>query len=225
MTFSIVARCEETGMFALAVSSSSPAVAARCAFARAGVGAFGSQNITDPRLGPRGLDLMAQGATAKETIAIIRRTAPHIAYRQLVVIDSAGKSAVYSGENTLGLHHGAVAPNVAAAGNMLASEGVPQAMIESFQKNAGKHIGDRVIGAMQAGLAAGGEAGPVHSAGMLIVADSPWPLADLRVDWSDGDPIADLAALWARWKPEAQGYVTRGLNPSVAPSFGVPGDP
>lgn len=224
MTFSIVARCAESGAFAIAVSSSSPAVAARCAFARSGVGAFGSQNITDPRLGPQGLDLMSQGATANETIAVLCRTAPHIAFRQLIAMDSAGRGAVYSGENTLGRHSGVVASNVAAAGNLLASEDVPNAMIKSFQRNAGEHIGDRVLGAMQAGLAAGGEEGPVHSAGMLVVAGAPWPFADLRIDWSDEDPIAALGALWARWKPEAQGYVTRGLNPSVAPSFGVPGD-
>jgi uncharacterized Ntn-hydrolase superfamily protein len=107
---------------------------------------------------------------------------------------------------------------------MLSSEAVPQAMIDAFQKDAG-HIGDRVLAAMQAGLAAGGEEGPVHSAGMLIVAEAPWPFADLRIDWCDDDPVAALAALWTRWKPEADGYVTRGLNPSVAPSFGVPGDP
>lgn len=224
MTFSIVARCAETGMFAIAVSSSSPAVAARCAFARAGVGAIGSQNITDPRLGPRGLDLMAQGATAEEAVAIICRTAQHIGYRQLIAMDAAGRGAVYSGKNTLGCHAGVVAPDVAAAGNMLATEGVPQVMVESFAKNADKHIGDRVIVAMQAGLAAGGEAGPVHSAGILIVADGPWPFADLRVDWTDDDPVAALEGLWTRWKPEAEAYMTRGLNPSGAPSFGVPGD-
>ena len=58
MTFSLVARCEDTGMFGVAVSSSSPAVAARCAYARAGVGGVASQNITDPTLGPRALDMM-----------------------------------------------------------------------------------------------------------------------------------------------------------------------
>jgi uncharacterized Ntn-hydrolase superfamily protein len=216
MTFSIVARCEESGMFAMAVASSSPAVAARCAFARAGIGAFGSQNITDPRLGPQGLDLMALGATAAETIAILRRTAPHIAYRQLVAMDRAGNGAVYSGENTLGRHTGVVVANVAAAGNILASEAVPQTMVDAFQKNAGNHIGDRVLAAMEAGLTAGGEEGPVHSAGML---------ADLRIDWSDNEPIVALRALWELWKPQAAGYVTRGLNPSVAPRFGVPGDP
>ena len=71
MTFSIAARCAETGMFGLAVSSSSPAVAARCAFARAGVGAVASQNITDPALGERCLDLMAAGSSARLAIDTI----------------------------------------------------------------------------------------------------------------------------------------------------------
>ncbi len=81
MTFSIVARCARTGMFGVAVSSSSPAVAARCAYAQAGVGAVASQNVTDPTLGTRGLELMARGASAAETIAILRRTGSYIDYR------------------------------------------------------------------------------------------------------------------------------------------------
>ncbi len=68
MTFSIVARCSRTGMFGVAISSSSPAVAARCSYARAGVGAVASQNVTDPALGPLALDLMASGLTAEEVI-------------------------------------------------------------------------------------------------------------------------------------------------------------
>ena len=71
MTFSIAGRCAKTGMFGVAISSSSPAVGARCAHARAGVGAFGTQNVTDPRLGPQGLDLMATGASAEQAIATL----------------------------------------------------------------------------------------------------------------------------------------------------------
>jgi uncharacterized Ntn-hydrolase superfamily protein len=81
MTFSIAARCARTGRFAVAVASSSPAVAARCAYARAGVGGVTTQNITDPRLGPRGLDLMALGADAEAACSALRRTAPHLEYR------------------------------------------------------------------------------------------------------------------------------------------------
>ena len=87
MTIAIAARSAEAGMFGIAISSSSPAVAARCAHARAGVGVLGTQNITDPRLGPAGLDLMAKGLDAEEAIATLCRTAPHIEFRQLIAVD------------------------------------------------------------------------------------------------------------------------------------------
>ena len=78
MTFSLVARCAKTGMFGVAISSSSPAVGARCSHARAGVGAVASQNVTDPRLGPLALDLMQGGKSAAEAIAAVREQAQHI---------------------------------------------------------------------------------------------------------------------------------------------------
>jgi uncharacterized Ntn-hydrolase superfamily protein len=77
---------------------------------------------------------------------------------------------------------------------------------------------------MRAGLDAGGEAGPIHSAGMRLVRDVPWPVADLRVDWTEGDPIGELAALWTLYAPQLDAYVTRALDPTRAPSYGVPGD-
>ena len=223
MTFSIAARCVDTVMLGIAVSSSSPAVAARCAHARAGVGAFGTQNITDPRLGPAGLDLMAKGAGAEQAIAALKQSAPHIAFRQLIAVDSKGGTAAHSGDHTLGTHATAQAMNVVAAGNLLSHEEIPAKMVAAFQRAQG-HLGDRLLTAMAAALAAGGEEGPVHSAGMLIVRDVPWPIADLRVDWSDGDPIAELKRLWGIYQPQMEAYVTRALNPTVAPSFGVPGD-
>ena len=223
MTFSIAARCPETAMFGLAVSSSSPAVAARCAYARASVGAVASQNITDPSLGPKGLDLMGLGATAEETIATLKRSAPHSEYRQLTAIDAAGGTASHSGANTLGTHAVSYGVNCVAAGNLLANPEVPAAMTSAFEATAG-HLGDQLVAAMLAGLAAGGEAGPVRSAGMLLVDDVPWPTTDLRVDWDEGDPIARLAQLWNLWKPQAEAYRLRALNPEAAPSYGVPGD-
>lgn len=223
MTFSVVARCEETGMFGVAVSSSSPAVAARCAYAQAGVGAVASQNVTDPTLGTRGLELLAQGASAPETVEILRHNDPHIDYRQVLAVDSAGRSAIHSGPNALGVWAEAKGPNVACGGNLLADPGVPQAMVDAFLASKG-HLGDRLIAVMQAALAAGGEAGPVRSAGMTLVREVSWPVADLRVDWTDGDPISELAAIWEIYKPQLDAYVTRALDPSEAPSYGVPGD-
>lgn len=224
MTFSIAARCERTGMLGVAVSSSSPCVAARCAHVRAGAGVVSTQNITDPRLGPRGLDLMAAGLSAGEAMERLKAEAPHLDYRQLALVDGRGGTAHFSGARTLGIHHAAVGDGAVAAGNLLSSKKVPEAMVAAFDRGAGLPLGDRLIAAMQAALDAGGEAGPVHSAGMLLARDVPWPVADLRVDWTEDCPIAALAALWRRWAPEMDAYVTRALDPSEAPSYGVPGD-
>jgi len=223
MTFSIAARCARTGMLGIAVSSSSPAVAARCAYARAHVGAVGSQNITDPTLGPRLLDLMALGATAPEAVRIVVGSVAHITFRQLLAVDAAGRTAVFSGSKTLGTYAAVEAEGAAAAGNMLRSKAVPERMLSAFVGSTGA-LGERLLGAMRAGLAAGGEEGPVHSSGLLIVRDVSWPVANLRVDWSDADPIADLERLWALYEPHLEAYVTRAVDPSAAPSFGVPGD-
>jgi uncharacterized Ntn-hydrolase superfamily protein len=223
MTIAIAARAADEGMFGIAISSSSPAVAARCAHARAGVGVLGTQNITDPRLGPAGLDLMAKGLDAEEAIATLCRTASHMEFRQLIAVDARGRTGAYSGRRTLGTHASAQAPDVVAAGNLLRNRDIPSAMLAAFQGASG-HLGDRLLTAMAAALAAGGEEGPVHSAGMLLVRDVPWPVADLRVDWSDGDPIAELHRVWTIYKPQLEDYVTRALNPTAAPSFNVPGD-
>lgn len=224
MTFSLVARCPRTGMFGMAISSSSPAVAARCAHARAGVGAVASQNVTDPRLGPRALDLMERGASAEEAVAILRRSAPHMEFRQVLAVDREGPPAIHSGERALGLWAEARGEGAAAGGNLLAQPGVPQAMLDAFAAAEG-HLGDRLLAALLAGRDAGGEAGPVRSAGLLLVHDQPWPLAELRIDWSEGDPIAALAEAWAVYRPQMGAYVQRALDPSAAPSYGVPGDP
>ncbi|MCE2563154.1 DUF1028 domain-containing protein [Komagataeibacter sp. FNDCF1] len=224
MTFSIVARCARTGQFGVAVSSSSPAVASRCAFARAGVGVVATQNITDPRLGPQGLDLMQQGANAAQCRDILVNNAAFAEFRQLAIIDVNGETAVWSGARTLGCHAASMHMNVASAGNMLAHEGVPDAVTDAFlASDENLHLGERLLVAMRAGLQAGGEAGPVHSAGMVVVDRQAWPLVDLRVDWDDA-PITRLADLWHIWQPQMDDYVTRCLNPLSAPSYGVPGD-
>ena len=223
MTFYIAARCVRTGRFAVAVASSSPAVAARCACARAGVGAATTQNVTDPRLGPKALDLMARGATAATARDILVGATPHIAHRQLTMIDAQGRTAVFSGSGTLGVHAEAQGRDVVSAGNLLANPGVPQAIVAAFEASTEPDLGDRVIAAMTAGLLAGGEAGPIHSAGLQIVGEVSWPIVDLRVDWHDA-PIAELGRIWAIYKPQMDAYVTRALNPLAAPSYGVPGD-
>ena len=223
MTLSIAGRCAQTGQFGVAISSSSPAVAARCAWAQAGVGAACTQNITDPRLGMVLLERMGNGSSAKEAMARVTAEEPLIAWRQLTAIDRDGVTAAWSGARTLGTHATAQGSDCVAAGNLLANSQVPAEMVGTFTGLSETDLAGRLIAALRAGLHAGGEAGPVHSAGLIVVGDVPWPVTDLRVDWSE-DPIADLSALWRLWRPQADAYRLRALDPAAAPSYGVPGD-
>lgn len=96
-------------------------------------------------------------------------------------------------------------------------------MIQAFEHSTG-HLADRLLSAMQAGLAAGGEAGPVHSAALKVVGEQSWPIVDLRVDWAEHDPVDALSSLWQAYRPQMQDYLDRALNPAAAPGYGVPGD-
>jgi uncharacterized Ntn-hydrolase superfamily protein len=238
VTFAVLAT-DGGGRFGMAVSSSSPAVGARCIHLRPGVGGAASQNITDPRLGTRLLDAVADLGDASAALEKVRADTPDVEYRQLMVVDAAGRTASFSGAHTLGLHASAAGPaavaagagaagagvagaGVVAAGNLLASDGVPAAMVAAFTGATGE-LEQRLVTALAAGLAAGGEAGPVRSAGLAVVADVAWRVTDLRVDWHD-DPLGELGRLVALWLPQRDDYVSRALAPSSAPSYGVPGD-
>ncbi len=222
MTFSIIARCPATGQFGAAVASSSPAVAARCLRGRKGVGAAASQNITDPDLGPLALDLMASGLTPEGALAELQKR-PHIEYRQLMAIDAHNPPVVFPGAKALGTLASVVGTHAACAGNMLATLEVPQAMLSAFERAEGA-LAERLMQAMLAGQAAGGEAGPVHSAGLLVYDAQNWPVVDLRLDWVENDPVQALYAAWKVYAPQLKDYVTRALDPRAAPSFGVPGN-
>lgn len=226
MTFSIAARCAQTGMLGVAVTSSSICVASRCAFVAPGVGAALSQNITDPRLGRQLLTLLEEGLSPAAAIGHIVSENPLIGYRQLGVIAASGETAFFHGEKTLGIYAAARGRDCVAMGNLLASERVPQALIDSFETSSGP-LGRRLLSALQSGSKAGGEAGPVYSAGLLIADDRvPWPSVDLRVDWSDtADPVTELEQLWQRYEPQSDDYLNRALDPRSAPAYGVPGDP
>lgn len=224
MTFSIVGRCRETGQLGIAISSSSIAVGARCPWVRAGVGAVATQNVTLPALGPRILDLMEQQELAPHVaLKQARDTDAFNAYRQVTVIDAQGRTAFFTGENALGLHHATAGDQCVAAGNMLAAPHVVDAMVRAFERTQGL-LAERLLAAMHAALEAGGEAGPVHSAALKVVDTQVWPIVDLRVDWADDGPIGQLAQLWRAYLPQMQDYVTRALDPTAAPSYGVPGD-
>jgi len=210
-------------MFGMAIASSSPAVAARCAHVRANVGVVASQNITDPSLGPRILQALADGTPSDKALAQALAATPFAAYRQVLVIGKNGPPVSHSGDYALGTAGTALGTHVAAAGNLLATGEVLKTMIDAFEGASG-HMGARLLTALRAGTERGGEAGPIHSAGLLVASHVPWPIVDLRVDWSVEDPVADLMAIWGVYAPQIDDYVRRATDPQAAPSFRVPGN-
>jgi uncharacterized Ntn-hydrolase superfamily protein len=225
MTFSIAGHCAKSGAFGVAITTSSIAVGARCPHARAGVGAVATQNVTDPNLGPMLLDLMAQGLSARDSIDSIIRDRPYIEFRQLTAVDRNGQSASWSGKNILGTHGVSEQKDWVAAGNLLKHASLPKVMTDTFAANADQHLAERLLRSLEAGLNSGGEEGPVHSAALIVCHEQAFPLVSLRVDWDDDDPIRTLRKLWEDYKPQMGAYLQRAIDPTQAPSYGVPGDP
>ncbi|WP_422746253.1 DUF1028 domain-containing protein [Mycobacterium sp. WMMD1722] len=221
MTLSLVVR--DGDAFGMIITSSSPAVASRCVHLRARTGAVASQNVTNPGLGAVALDALSGGADAHGALDAAVSADPHPEHRQLIVVDRTGRAAVHTGASALGVHHQVVAENAAAAGNMLRDQGVVSALHDGYRRSQAPTLERRLLDGLVAAIAAGGEAGPVHSAGLQVTEDVPWPVTDLRVDWHD-DPIGELQRLWEVWEPQKADYRIRGLDPTAAPSYGVPGD-
>jgi uncharacterized Ntn-hydrolase superfamily protein len=171
-----------------------------------------TQHRTDPRLGPRGLELLRSGCSAEETLDALVASTPHARWRQLAVMDATGRTASFSGASNKPEVGETAAQDGCAVGNILANAGVPPAMLLAFQADAGLGLAERLLRALEAGLAAGGEHAPVRSANLLIVEHQSFPLVDLRVDWHDA-PIAELRRLWGLYEPQCQDYVVRALDP------------
>lgn len=208
----------------MVVSSSSPAVAARCIHLRSGVGGAASQNLTDPRLGVKLLDALAEGLSPQDAMDRVVAGTPDARHRQLTVINLAGESAMYSGARALGVVNERRGRSVVSAGNILAAPAVIDRAVEAFENSTGElELELRLLAALEAGYSAGGEAGPLHSAGLTVMRDAPWPATDLRIDWSD-EPVSDLRRLVEIWLPERDDYMTRGLRPDDAPTYEISGD-
>ena len=216
MTFSVVGMCRQTGMFGAAVTTSSIGVGSRCPFAQAGVGAVLTQHRTDPRLGPRGLELVATGHSASQVMATLVQEHPTIGWRQLAIIDTQGETAYYHGDRISSIHAAAQGNAVCAIGNILRSEDVPQAMVEAFSQEPEAHLAERLLRALEAGLEAGGELKQVKSAALLVVHEQPFPLVDLRIEL-DPQPLAELRFLWELCRPQLELYVRRAIDPDSVP--------
>ncbi len=216
MTFSLLGRCARTGQFGAAATTSSIAVGTRVPFLAAGIGGVLTQHRTDPRLGPRGLELLRSGCTAAETVAALVASTPHHRWRQIAVMDAAGRTAHFDGAAVKPERGAAHGTDVVAIGNILANERVPAVMAEAFLAAPGEDLAERLLRALEAGEAAGGEHGDVTSACLLVVHRECFPYVDLRVD-KDARPLPALRRLWEEYAPLAEGFRRRALDPDDAP--------
>ena len=218
MTFSIVGHCSRTGMAGVAITTSSIAVGSRCPHVRAGAGAVTTQNVTDPSIGPEVLALMASGISAVDAVARVMDGRAHAAYRQVAAVDLQGRVAHVTGDEILGINAVFTGAGCVAAGNLLSTTDVPKAMIRSFESGHEEHLGERLLAALEAGIAAGGEEGPTHSAALLVAHEQSWPLVDLRVDWTESCPGQFCGRcgmlINRRWTPTA--FVPSTLSPRQA---------
>ena len=217
MTYSISARCEKTGAFGIAITSSSICVASRCAWVGP-LGAVSTQNITDPALGPAGIALLRQGLGAGAVLNLLLTGTPEPEFRQVGVIDRYGQTALHSGKEALPLAAYAEGPSCIALGNLLASPDVPARMIDAYVAASSEPLAERLMRALEAGLDAGGETGDEHAAGLHVAETFDWPVVDLRVDWHD-EPIAELRRVWTLYAPQRAAYESRARAPGTAPNF------
>jgi uncharacterized Ntn-hydrolase superfamily protein len=219
MTFSIAGRCARTGMLGCVVTTSAMAVGSRCAWAEAGVGAVLTQHRTDPRLGPKILDGLRRGMAPDAIVKELQASDRGLKWRQLAVIANDGRAAFFNGAMITSIAKGRVSRDCVAAGNILRTPQVVDAMVESFEGNADQPLAERLVRAIEAGQAAGGELKQLKSAGLLVVHRESFAFVDLRVDLSSR-PLEELRFLWELYQPTAESYVVRALDPDKAPPPG-----
>lgn len=218
MTFSLAARCPETNSYGVAVSTAVICVGQLCPFAAPGVGAVATQSFVNPYLGLHGLDYLREGLSAQQVLDRLTAEDDGRDVRQFTVVDSAGRSAAYSGKNCVGWFGHRTGENYAAAGNMLVGKETVDALAASFESSKGELLAERLVRALEAAQAAGGDKRGRISAAVKVYTTEDWPTVDLRVDASD-DPVGDIRVLWGRWQSELQAFV--GMMPSKAHPHGT----
>lgn len=210
MTFSIVARDERSGELAAATATGGPAVGALVIHGRSGIGAIATQALTNPLYGSRGLELLAAGLTATQALHRLLQEDDARERRQLLIIDRTGSSAHWSG-SLCGQWFASVAgTQVAVAGNMLAGDRVPTAMLDAFEKNESLPLADRLLTALNAAQQAGGDRRGIRSAALKVWHQRRYADIDLRVDWSDA-PLEQLAEVLKQVRAPAYAEFFRSL--------------
>jgi uncharacterized Ntn-hydrolase superfamily protein len=216
MTWSIIARDEATGQFGIAVATRFFAVGARVPYIAAGVGAIATQALVNPYYGIDGLKLLREGKSPRDVIEVLKAADSGHASRQLHIMDASGRVAAYTGADCVDWCGHIEGSGFSIAGNMLAGARVLDDTAAAYIANDALPFAQRLIAAMRAGEAAGGDKRGRQSAALLIHGDDEWPALDLRVD-DHADPLQELERLEQvsreRWVHFRQFLPTRG-NPA-----------
>jgi uncharacterized Ntn-hydrolase superfamily protein len=218
VTWSIVAHDPNSGAFAVAVATKAFAVGASCPFVRAGVGAVSTQSMTNRYLGPAILDAMARGVKPAAAIEGALAGDEGRGLRQVHAVDRHGRTAAWTGGNCVEWCGSVSSGGISVAGNMLAGEPTVAATLASWKENRDLPMPDRLMAAMEAGEAAGGDRRGKQSAAMVMVTTEDFPDLNLRVD-DHAEPLQELRRLLAIWKVE--GVLRTGIAPSKANPSGL----
>jgi uncharacterized Ntn-hydrolase superfamily protein len=217
MTWSIVAR-DSGGAFGVAVASRFFAVGVHCPHARSGVGALCTQALVNPHFGPQGLDSLDLGLSPTEAVMKLTSADSGRDHRQLHMIDSKSRSAAYTGSACVDWCGHLVRDGFSVAGNMLAGEQVLVKTAEAFEKTQGRPFAERLLAALEAGEAAGGDKRGKQAAALLIHTTESYPFLDLRVD-DHPEPLAELHRLYEKSLERYQPFVA--CLPSRARPAGI----
>ncbi len=195
MTWSILGR-DERGRLGVAVASRFFAAGALCMHSRRGVGVLSTQALVNPLYGPAGLDAMAAGRSAEATVAALTAADAGRAQRQLHVLPASGPPAAHTGATCVDWCGHQLFADFSVAGNMLAGPQVIEATAAAYREAKGRPLAERLLAAMAAGEAAGGDKRGKQAAALRIQGDEDYPELDLRVD-DHTEPIVELHRLYA----------------------------
>ncbi|PLZ00864.1 DUF1028 domain-containing protein [Burkholderia sp. WAC0059] len=223
MTFSIVARCARTGQLGVAVSTAVPAVGAMCPYLRPNVGAVTTQSWVNPYLALRALERLEAGDSAEAALGHVLRTDPSADLRQLGIVDRAGRGVAWTGPSCTGWAGDRRGPGYTVQGNMLVGPETLDAMAGAFEASVDAPLAQRLMAALEAGQAAGGDRRGRQSAALKVVGEEEYALLDLRVD-EHPDPVAELRRVFGvarhQLAPFVAGMPTRD-DPGRAPPADV----
>lgn len=221
MTYTLLGRCERTGALGVAIATYSLVVGAAGPAVVPGAGAITSQAFGNPLLRTVGTRLIGMGYPAEHVLTLLRESDPKIEYRQVAVLDRRGDGACHTGTNCRAWAGHSVGPNYVACGNVLAGQGVIDAICGAFMAAADQPLAERLIRGIEAGRDAGGQVGgrghlPERSAALIVYAEEEHAAHDLRIDMS-ADAVTELRQLFETYSPYIPFRRLRWRHPEQAP--------